>query len=73
MWAARDEMISTRQRRRVSAMAGRFELYPRQAGTFRLKAASSEIIASSDAYESETSAKKGIDSVRKNALRHRPR
>ncbi len=50
-------------------MAGKFELYSDKAGKFRfrLKAGNGEIIAVSEAYESKSSAKNGIESVRKNA------
>jgi hypothetical protein len=50
-------------------MAGKFELYKDKAGKyrFRLKAGNGEIIATSEAYESKSGAKNGIESVRKNA------
>lgn len=50
-------------------MAGKFEVYSDKAGKtrFRLKAGNGEIIAASEAYESKSSALKGIESVRKNA------
>jgi uncharacterized protein YegP (UPF0339 family) len=50
-------------------MAGKFELYEDTAGKFRfrLKAGNGEIIAVGEAYESKASAKKGIDSVKRNA------
>jgi uncharacterized protein YegP (UPF0339 family) len=50
-------------------MAGKFELYKGTAGKhrFRLKASNRQIIASGEAYESRSSALKGIESVRKNA------
>lgn len=50
-------------------MAGKFELYKDKADKFRfrLKAGNGEIIAVSEAYESKSSAKNGIESVRKNA------
>jgi uncharacterized protein YegP (UPF0339 family) len=50
-------------------MAGKFELYEDKAGKFRfrLKAGNGEIIAVGEAYESKASAKKGIDSVKRNA------
>ena len=50
-------------------MAGKFELYKDKAGKFRfrLKASNGEIIATGEAYESKASAKKGIESVQKNA------
>ena len=48
---------------------GRFEIYEDSAGKFRfrLKAANNEIIAVSEAYESKSSCKKGIQSVKENA------
>ena len=51
------------------AMAGKFELYEDAAGKwrFRLKAGNGEIIASSEAYNSKSSAENGIDSVKRNA------
>lgn len=50
-------------------MAAKFELFTDKAGKFRfhLKAANGEIIAASQAYESKTSAKNGIESVKRNA------
>ena len=50
-------------------MAGKFELYTDKAGKFRfrLKAGNGEIIATGEAYETKASAKKGIESVQKNA------
>jgi uncharacterized protein YegP (UPF0339 family) len=50
-------------------MTGKFEVTKDKAGKFRfrLKAANGEIIATSEAYESKSSAKNGIESVQKNA------
>ena len=50
-------------------MAPKFEMYTDSAGKcrWRLKAANGEIIANSEAYESEASCKNGIGSVKKNA------
>jgi uncharacterized protein YegP (UPF0339 family) len=50
-------------------MAPKFEMYADKAGKcrWRLKAANGEIIATSEAYESEASCRKGIESVKKNA------
>ena len=50
-------------------MAPKFEMYTDAAGKcrWRLKAANGEIIATSEAYESESSCKNGIESVKKNA------
>lgn len=50
-------------------MAGKYELYTDAGGKyrFRLKAANGQIIASSEAYESKTSAQHGIASVKANA------
>ena len=50
-------------------MAGKFELTKDKAGKFRfrLKAGNGEIIAVSEAYESKSAAKNGIESVQKNA------
>jgi uncharacterized protein YegP (UPF0339 family) len=50
-------------------MAGKFEITKDKAGKFRfrLKAANGETIATSEAYESNASAKNGIESVQKNA------
>lgn len=53
-------------------MAGaKFELYKDKAGKyrFRLKAANGQTIAASEAYESKTSAKNGIASIKKNAAK----
>jgi uncharacterized protein YegP (UPF0339 family) len=50
-------------------VAGKFELTKDKAGKFRfrLKAGNGEIIAVSEAYESKSAAKNGIESVQKNA------
>ncbi|MBB3606391.1 hypothetical protein FHT40_006082 [Mycolicibacterium sp. BK556] len=50
-------------------MAGKFEITKDKAGKyrFRLKAGNGEIIAVSEAYETKTSAKNGIESVKTNA------
>ena len=50
-------------------MPPKFEMYTDKAGKcrWRLKAANGEIIATSEAYESEASCKNGIESVKKNA------
>ena len=50
-------------------MAAKFEIKTDAAGKFgfNLKAASGEIIASSEAYERKSSALNGIESVRTNA------
>jgi uncharacterized protein YegP (UPF0339 family) len=50
-------------------VAGKFEVHKDRANKFRfrLKAGNGEIIAVSEAYNSETSALGGVESVRKNA------
>ena len=50
-------------------MAPKFEMYTDKAGKcrWRLKAANGEVIATSEAYESEAACKNGIASVKKNA------
>lgn len=50
-------------------MAAKFELYKDRSGKFRfrLKAPNGQIIAASEAYNSKTSAKNGIESIKKNA------
>lgn len=50
-------------------MAPKFEMYSDKAGKcrWRLKAANGEVIATSEAYESESSCKNGIASVKNNA------
>jgi hypothetical protein len=50
-------------------MAGKFEITKDKAGKFRfrLKAGNGEIIATSEAYETKSSAKNGITSVQNNA------
>jgi uncharacterized protein len=50
-------------------MAGKFEVYEGKSGKFyfRLKAGNGEIIATSQGYASEDGAKKGVESVKKNA------
>ena len=49
-------------------MAPKFEMYTDKAGKcrWRLKAANGEVIATSEAYESEAACKNGIASVKKN-------
>ncbi|MDR1710724.1 MAG: DUF1508 domain-containing protein [Propionibacteriaceae bacterium] len=47
-------------------MSGKFEIYPEKGGAhyrFRLKAGNGEIIATSEAYNSKASAKKGAEAV----------
>lgn len=46
-------------------MAGKFEVYEDRSGKhrFRLKAGNGEIVASGEAYESKSAAKKGCESV----------
>ncbi|MEO6655410.1 MAG: YegP family protein [Pyrinomonadaceae bacterium] len=50
-------------------MAGKFEIKAGKTGKFRfnLKASNGQIILTSEAYESRSSAVKGIESVRKNS------
>lgn len=50
-------------------MAGKFEIYADSSGKFRfrLKAGNGEIIATSQAYASKSSAQNGIESVKTNA------
>ena len=50
-------------------MAGKFELYQDASGKyrFRLKAGNGEIVATGEAYESKSAAKKGIDAVQRAA------
>ena len=50
-------------------MAPKFEMYTDKTDKcrWRLKAANGEVIATSEAYESEASCKNGIASVKKNA------
>jgi len=50
-------------------MAPKFEMYTDKAGKcrWRLKAANGDVIATSEAYESEAACKNGIASVKKNA------
>lgn len=62
-----DEPVSDDKKGRT--MAGKYELYTDAGGKyrFRLKAANGQIIASSEAYESKTSAQNGIASVKANA------
>lgn len=52
-------------------MAAKFELYKDRSGKFRfrLKAPNGQIIAASEAYNSKTSAKNGIESIKKNAAK----
>lgn len=58
-----------RDRTKEAIVAGKFELYEDKAGKyrFRLKAGNGEIIAVGEAYESKAAAKKGIESVKRNA------
>lgn len=50
-------------------MAGKFEMYTDKAGEtrFRLKAGNGQVILASEGYKQKASARKGIESVRKNA------
>lgn len=50
-------------------MAGKFELFQDSAGKyrFRLKAGNGEIVATGEAYESRSAAKKGIQAVQRAA------
>ena len=50
-------------------MPAKFEIYQDSAGRFRfrLRAANNEIIAVSEAYESKSGCKNGIESVKENA------
>ena len=50
-------------------MAGKFEIYKDKRGEyrFRLKAGNGEIILASEGYKRKSSAKNGIESVKKNA------
>jgi len=50
-------------------MAGKFEIYEDKAGKFRfrLKAGNGEIVAVGEAYSTKAAAKKGIESIRRNA------
>lgn len=50
-------------------MAGKFELFQDSAGKyrFRLKAGNGEIVATGEAYESRSGAKKGIQAVQRAA------
>jgi hypothetical protein len=56
-------------REKEAEVAGKFELYKDKRGEFRfrLKAGNGEIILVSEGYKDRSSAKNGIDSVRKNA------
>jgi len=55
--------------RKERPMAGKFELYESKNGEWRwrLKAGNGEIIATSEGYTSKSSAKNGIESVKRNA------
>jgi len=46
-------------------MAGKFEVYEDRAGKFRfrLKAANGQVVASGEAYETKSAAKKGCEAV----------
>jgi len=46
-------------------MAGKFEVYEDRAGKFRfrLKAANGQVVASGEAYEAKSAAKKGCEAV----------
>jgi len=50
-------------------MAGKFEIYQDRAGKFRfrLKASNGQVVATGEAYESKSNAKKGAESVQKAA------
>ncbi|GAA5144425.1 YegP family protein [Pseudonocardia eucalypti] len=50
-------------------MAGKFEVYQDRAGKyrFRLKATNGQVVATGEAYESKSAAKKGCESVQRAA------
>lgn len=50
-------------------MAGKFEVYEDKAGKFRfrLKAGNGEVVATGEAYETKSAAKKGCESVQRAA------
>ncbi len=51
------------------AMAGKFEVYKDRAGKFRfrLKASHGQVVATGEAYETKTAAKKGCEAVARTA------
>ena len=51
------------------SMAGKFEIYKDKAGKFRfrLKASNGQIIAVGEGYKSKTSARNGINTVKRHA------
>lgn len=51
-------------------MAGKFEVYEDKAGKFRwrLKAGNGEVVATGEAYESKSGAKKGCGAVQRAAV-----
>jgi uncharacterized protein YegP (UPF0339 family) len=55
--------------RRSDAMAGKFEVYEDRAGKFRfrLKASNGQVVATGEAYETKTAAKKGCEAVQRAA------
>jgi len=55
---------------RVITMAGKFEIYEDKSGQFRfrLKAGNGEIIAVGEAYKTKAGARKGVESVMRNAV-----
>lgn len=59
----------TRDGRRETHMAGKFEIVKDKRGEYRfhLKAGNGEIISTSEGYKTKASAKNGIESVQKNA------
>ncbi len=50
-------------------MAGKFEVYQDRAGKFRfrLKASNGQVVATGEAYETKSAAKKGCESVQRAA------
>jgi uncharacterized protein YegP (UPF0339 family) len=56
-------------KRGYQTMAAKFQLYKDKKGEFRFRlvASNGETIAASEGYKSKDSAKKGIESVKKNA------
>jgi len=52
-------------------MAAKFEIFKDKKGDFRFRliAANGQVIATSQGYKSKTSCRKGIESVKKNALK----
>jgi len=66
VWTVRARVASSRSSwARRTDVAGKFEVYQDKAGKyrFRLKASNGQVVATGEAYETKSAAKKGCESV----------